>query len=194
MNISIARAVRRPGRSVLDPNVKSLNYLNNIYALLETIEHGTLETLMLTWDGFVAEASADNLFSVAREPGWDTDPSRVLVRTPPGEFCLKGITRATVILSAREMGFRVDDRALLVPSDLTGKDRECFMTGTGAGCMPVVAVEGAPVGDGKPGPVTRALLDRIRKIMADPAWGIPLDATREDLGAYLSQPCKVVVG
>lgn len=186
IGLSVAREVRRPMAQTLDPRVKSCNYLNNIRALLETGGEGTLETMMLTPDGYVAEATADNLFLVIREAGWERDPGRVRVVTPSPDYCLNGITRALLMRAAREVGHRVEESATLLPGDWAGPDREAFLTGTGAGVMPVTSVGGVPVGDGTAGPVTQALRERFLGYLADPALSLPLDATDEEIEAYLS--------
>jgi branched-chain amino acid aminotransferase len=181
--------IRRPDRHVLDPTVKSNNYLNNIMALIEgTGQGGLMESLVLTRDGYIAEATVDNVFCIWREPGWEKDPSRVFLRTPRSAYCLNGITRALVLHMARQRGYQVEDEADLLPLDLVGRDREVFMTGTGAGVMPIIRVAGQQVGDGKPGPVTWALIDDVRKAMADPAFGISLKASRQEIAEYLMSP------
>ena len=185
IGLSVAREVRRPGADILDPGVKSCNYLNNIRALLETLEEGCLETVMLTPSGFVAEATADNLFLVIREEGWEDDPARVRVVTPSGAYCLEGITRGLLMQAAREAGYRVEESASMLPGDWAGPGREGFLTGTGAGVMPVVAIGGTPVGDGKSGPVTHGLRERFFRCLADPAMGIALDASDAEIEAYL---------
>lgn len=186
IGLSVAREVRRAMPQTLDPRVKSCNYLNNIRALLETLHEGTLETMMLTPEGYVAEATADNLFLVIREPGWERDPSRVRMVTPSPDYCLNGITRALLMRAAREAGHRVEESATMLPGDWAGPDREAFLTGTGAGVMPVTAVGGVPVGDGVAGPVTQALRERFLGYLADPALGISLHATDEEIEAYLA--------
>ncbi|MBM4370202.1 MAG: aminotransferase class IV, partial [Deltaproteobacteria bacterium] len=185
IELSVARRTRRAGAEIVDPNVKSNNYLNNIGGLLETREAGRLETMMLTSRGNVAEATADNTFVVRREAGWETDPSRVLLETPVGDYCLIGITRNRIMANARQLGYRVVEREDLLPLDFVGPGREAFMTGTGCGLMPVVGVEGVPVGDGRPGPVTRALLDALRADMKDPRCGLGIRATRAELARYI---------
>lgn len=180
--LGLSRRIRRPNRSILDPNIKSNNYLNNVLALQEGTEGVPyVESLMLTHDGFVAEATVDNIFSVYRHEGWESDPSRVEVRTPSADYCLEGITRATVIKLAERRGYRVSVRSDLLPIDLVGPNRECFMTGTGAGVMPIISLQDVPVGDGKPGPVTMGLVDDINAMMDDPANGLPLDTPKEQL-------------
>lgn len=185
IELSVARQVRRPGKEILDPNVKSCNYLNNIRGLMESRGKGTMETLMLTSDGFVAEATADNLFLIRKRAGWESDPSLVDLYTPVTDYCLAGITRNQILLNARQMGFTIHEIDNMMPIDLVGPDREAFMTGTGCGLMPVTGVEGISVGDGKPGEVTRRLLARIRDDMANPRYGIPVNASREELVEYM---------
>ena len=178
--LGLARRIRRPSATTLDPTIKSNNYLNNVLALLEgTRGRPLVESLMLTPDGYVAEATVDNIFSVVRHPGWENDPSRVEINTPSSEYCLVGITRACVMQLARKRGYRVSVRDDLLPVDLVGPGKECFMTGTGAGVMPINSIEGVDVGDGRPGPVTMTLVDDIGRMMVDPANGLALDTPRE---------------
>ena len=185
--IAVARSVRRTGADVLDPQVKSCNYLNNILALVETAGEGCLETMLLTQQGNVAEASADNLFLVERGEGWETDPSRVVVTTPTEAYCLNGITRQTLMRLAEEEGYTVVVSGSMLPGDWAGPGREGFLTGTGAGLMPVTAVGGLPVGDGAgAGPVTRRLRERYLAVMADPSTGVALDASDDEIRRYLS--------
>jgi branched-chain amino acid aminotransferase len=184
--LGLSRRIRRPNRTVLDPNIKSNNYLNNVLALQEgTQKPGLVECLMLTHDGFVAEATVDNLFSVKRYPGWETDPSRVEIRTPSAEYCLVGITRNTVIKLAEKRGYKVLVRDDMLPIDLVGPDKEAFMTGTGAGVMPIISIEDVEVGDGTPGPVSKGLIEDINAMMDDPANGLPLDTPAEKLAAAI---------
>jgi branched-chain amino acid aminotransferase len=181
--------VRQPDDSIIDPTVKSNNYLNNVLALLEgTSGTNYMESIILTRDGFIAEATVDNLFLVRRLPGWETDPSRVLIETPRPEYCLNGITRAMVLRFAREFGFKVNERADLLPMDLIGSDREVFMTGTAAGVMPVVGVTDHPVADGRPGPITRRFVDQVNAAMDSPDFGLPFDATETQAEEYLLSP------
>ena len=184
--LSVARNTRRAGRDVIDPNIKSNNYLNNICGLLETRGQGTLETMMLTHRGFVAEATADNIFLVRKEPGWESDPSRVHLFTPVSDYCLVGITRNLIISEARALGYTIHEMPNMLPHDFMGPDKECFLTGTGCGLMPIVGIEGVDVGNRRPGEVTRVLLARIRADMADPRLGISVRADRGTLTSYMS--------
>ena len=130
--------------------------------------------------------TADNIFLVRRRKGWEADPSLVDVCTPVGDYCLEGITRNLVMTLALELGYALHEVPDLIPLDFVGEDKECFLTGTGCGLMPVVGVEGVAVGDGTPGAVTRNLLAGVRSSMADPAHGISIHANREQLVKYLA--------
>lgn len=189
VELGCARHVRQPDETIIDPTVKSNNYLNNVLALLEGTE-GTpyLEAIILTREGFVAEATVDNLFVVRRRRGWETDPARVLIETPRPEYCLNGITRALVLQFAREMGFRVNDKADLLPMDLIGSDREVFMTGTAAGVMPVVGISGQAVDDGRPGPITRRFIEQVNAAMEAPDFGLAIEAAEAQAQEYLLSP------
>jgi len=189
IRLGIARYVRQPDETIIDPTVKSNNYLKNVLALMEGTQ-GTdfLETIILTRDGFVAEATVDNLFLVRQRPGFETNPSQVLIETPRPEYCLNGITRALVLRIARDLGYEVNEHADLLPMNLIGDDREVFMTGTGAGVMPIVGITNHPVGDGRPGPITRRLIDRVNAAMESPDYGLPIDAGPEQVERYLLSP------
>ncbi|MFH2001884.1 MAG: aminotransferase class IV, partial [Planctomycetota bacterium] len=181
IELAIARRVRRPGKNIIDPNIKSNNYLNNISALLETLDKGKLETLMLTAHGNVAEATADNIFQIRKLAGWEKDSSKVVITTPDPEYALRGITRALIMQEARNLGYTVKESNELLPIDFVGPDKECFMTGTGCGLMPIVGIEGNIVGTGKPGIVTNKLLAAIRGLMADSDYGLSTKASKEEL-------------
>lgn len=185
IELSVARNTRRAGAEIVDPNIKSNNYLNNIFGLLETRHKGTLETMMLTSRGVVAEATADNIFLVRKEDGWQQEPGKVHIFTPVADYCLMGITRNRIIDEARTLGYTVHEVDNLIPLDFVGAGKEVFLTGTGCGLMPVVGVEDVAVGNSEPGEVTRILLERIRKAMADPALGLSTGASRDQLRAYL---------
>lgn len=125
---------RRPDPDVLDPRVKSLNYLNNVLNKHEAKRCGADEALVLNRRGQVAEASAANVF-VRRG-------SRLF--TPPGsDGALEGITRRRVFEIAPNLGLEVAERTL-TSIDLLAAD-EVFLTGSGAGIVPVVALDGEPI-------------------------------------------------
>lgn len=144
-------SVRRNSPQALNPNLKSLNYLNNILAKIEAINAGKPEGLMLTLDGYVAEGTGENIFIVKRKE----------LFTPPAYMgILKGITRQVVIELAKEMRYPTNETVLTL-HDVYNAD-ECFLTGTGAEIVPVVKVDGRIIGDGFPGTVTKSLIQRFR--------------------------------
>jgi branched-chain amino acid aminotransferase len=140
----------------LNPRIKSLNYLNNILAKVEGTNAGCLEALMLNHKGEVAECTGDNIFIVRRGG----------LHTPPVDAgILEGITRDAVIELAREAGIRVFERSM-DRHDIYTAD-ECFLTGTAAEVIPVVECDGRPIGEGKPGPITRDLLERFHRLVRE---------------------------
>ncbi|MEK7749400.1 MAG: branched-chain-amino-acid transaminase, partial [Planctomycetota bacterium] len=113
--------------SALDPKIKSLNYLNNILAKIESIQAGAGEALMLNKDGYVAECAGDNMFIFKNN----------ILRTPPSSAgILVGITRNVVMKLATAMGLQVKEE-LMTRYDLYIAE-ECFLTGTAAEINPVV--------------------------------------------------------
>ncbi len=143
--ISIAKT-RRNHPSSLDPRIKSLNYLNNILGKIEAIDSGTVEAVMLSVEGFVAECTGDNIF-VYKD-------GRLM--TPLSELgALRGITQQAVIELAGKMGIATVFVKML-PEELSSAD-ECFLTGTAAEVIPVVKIANKIIGDGKPGKITGQL-------------------------------------
>lgn len=152
-------STRRNLSTALSPQIKSLNYLNNILARLEVNRMGVGEGLMLNAEGHIAEATADNVFIVRG----DFSSGKPLIETPAVHCgALPGITRRCVMDLAARDGFEIRETTL-TPYDIYTAD-ECFLTGTGAEVVPVRAVEGRPVGDGKPGPVTKRLIELFREV------------------------------
>jgi branched-chain amino acid aminotransferase len=159
-------SLRRPSPSMLDPRVKSLNYLNNALAKLEARRAGADEALLLNAEGLVAEASVANVFCVC---------GGRLATPPPTDGALEGITREAILELAARAGIPAVERSL-GRFDLLGSD-ELFLTGAGAGVAPVGVLDGARIGEGTPpGPVTRRLAaDFERLARADGAAGTPID-------------------
>ena len=134
----------------LPPQVKSLNYLNNILAKIEAIDAQAAEAIMYNHQGYVAEATGDNVFIVRRGE----------LYTPPTEAGgLPGVTRDVVMRLARGEGISVVERNL-TRHDLYVCD-EFFLTGTAAEVIGVVEIDGRTIGDGRPGPMTRMLKDKF---------------------------------
>jgi branched-chain amino acid aminotransferase len=144
----------------LNPAIKSLNYLNNILAKIEANNAGVEEAVMLNAEGFVAECTGDNLFIAKKGE---------LFTPPLSAGALYGITRQTVIELAQEAGLKVSEPNL-TRYDLFCAD-ECFLTGTGAEIMPVIKIDGRVIGNGKPGKITRKLVEvyhSLTKVSGEP--------------------------
>lgn len=137
----------------LNPQIKSLNYLNNILAKIEAINAGSEEAIMLNSSGYVAEGTGDNIFIVKGQ--------RVL--TPPAFIgALRGITRGAVLELAKKAGV-ISCEEVLTRHDLYNAD-ECFLTGTAAEIVPVVKVDGRIIGSGRPGRITLKLSAEFHKL------------------------------
>ena len=135
-----------------NPRIKSLNYLNNILAKIEAMNAGCMECILLNAQGFVAEASGDNVFVVR---------GNTLLTPPSWCGALEGITRQTVMELAPQHGFTVKEE-VLNRYDLYTAD-EMFLTGTAAELISVVKMDRRTIGSGKPGPVTRRLEQAFRE-------------------------------
>ncbi len=145
-------ATRRNSRDALPPQVKSLNYLNNILAKLEANRMGLPEMIMRSPEGYVVEGTSDNLFIVV---------GGRLVTPPVYLGALAGITRAVVMDLADEMGIPVGEEPFGI-FELYSAD-ECFLTGTAAEVIPLVEVDERKIAGGAPGPITMRLIEAFRK-------------------------------
>ncbi|HMO04249.1 MAG TPA: branched-chain-amino-acid transaminase [Kiritimatiellia bacterium] len=146
MNVVTVGTIRNHVEA-LNPRIKSLNYLNNILAKIEAINAGVLECIMLNPQGFVAEASGDNIFVIR---------GKTLITPPVWCGALEGITREVVMQIAPSCGLAVKED-VLTRYDLYTAD-ELFLTGTAAEIISVVNVDRRVIGGGKPGPYTLELL------------------------------------
>jgi branched-chain amino acid aminotransferase len=144
-------ATRRNIAEACNPRVKSLNYLNNIYAKIEANLAGVGEGVMLNNEGYVAEATGDNIFFVR---------DGILYTPPISAGLLDGITRNCVISLAKKRGIEVRE-VLFTRMDLYTA-HECFLTGTAAEVIPAVLYDGRVIGDGKPGEITQMLIRDFR--------------------------------
>jgi len=151
LNIIIAKT-RKNYKHAVDPNIKSLNYLNNILAKIDGIKKGSPEAIMLTHDGCVSECTGDNIFIVKKGK----------LFTPPTDISLEGITQRAVIKIARKKKIPFSMKNIR-RGDIYAAD-ECFLTGTAAEIIPVTRVDRRVIGDGKPGPVTLELLAAFQKL------------------------------
>ena len=137
----------------LNPQIKSLNYLNNILAKIEATNVGYEEGIMLDSLGYVAECTGDNIFIAKSEH----------LYTPPQCMgTLRGITRDTVLEIARKSKIPVHEH-VLTRHEVYISD-ECFLTGTAAQIIPVVKVDGRVIADGRPGKITLSLMRKFREV------------------------------
>ena len=151
MKVISATTVRNHPLAI-PPQVKSLNYLNNILAKIEALDYEVPEAIMYNHEGYVAEATGDNVF-IVRDG---------VIYTPPAEAgSLEGVTQGVVIRLAKEENFEVFEKNL-TRFDLYVCD-EFFLTGTAAEVIGIVEIDGRVIGDGKPGPITKLLRKKFFK-------------------------------
>ncbi len=151
--VSVSRAA--PGS--VSPAVKSGNYLNSVLAIAEARRHGPQvnEAILCAANGSVAEGATSNIFCVERSE----------LQTPALDVgILDGVTRGKVLGLARANGIAARELGFLSPERLRSAD-EAFITSAVRGILPVTTVDGVRVGDGRPGPITRRLLDLYRRLV-----------------------------
>lgn len=148
---AIVSSIRRNHPQALDPAIKSCNLLNNILAVREAQARGVGEAILLNQKGDVAEGASTNVFAVR---------AGALVTPPLDAGILAGITRDVVIEMGRRRGLDVREERLAL-SALLGAD-EAFLTSTTRELAPIRSVDGRPIGSGRPGPTTLALLSAFR--------------------------------
>jgi len=157
----ILASTRRNLPGALPPEIKSLNFLNNILAKREAIAAGVFDSVLLNWEGHLTECTISNLFFVTEGH----------LHTPSLECgLLDGITRSIVLQLAKEQRFSVTE-GRFTPVQLYRSD-ECFVTNTSMEIMPVTSVDRRPIGNGKPGLLTqrlRNLFSGARKRFLEPS-------------------------
>ncbi|MCS7151188.1 MAG: branched-chain-amino-acid transaminase [Endomicrobia bacterium] len=150
----ITVSTRRNLPSAINPAIKSLNYLNNIFAKIEAIKAGCEEAIMLNDDGYVAECTGDNIFIIK---------NNVLITPPIYIGALPGITRDTVIEIAKtKLKLMVKEEPFTIYHVYTAD--ECFLTGTAAEVIPVVKVDSRIINDGKPGELTKQIMKEFKEL------------------------------
>ena len=137
--------VRRPPPDTLDQRLNCHSKLHEVVALLQALEAGADEALMLDPTGAVATCNATNFFVVRRGEVW----------TSTGQYSLNGITRRMIVELCKANGIPVSERSFSL-TEVYDAD-EAFVTGTFGGLTPVVKVDGRGIGDAGMGPVTRRL-------------------------------------
>ncbi len=149
----ITVSTTRNSHSALNPQIKSLNYLNNILAKIEAVHLGYEEALMLNDSGYVAECTGDNVFMISENE----------LYTPPECMgALRGVTRGAVLKVARAAKIPTHEHVFTRHELYTAE--ECFLTGTAAEIIPIVKVDGRVIGSGKPGKMTLELMKKFHEL------------------------------
>jgi branched-chain amino acid aminotransferase len=147
---------RTSGPDVFDLRLNSHSRLNLIQALIQAINAGADEALMLDPRGFVASCNSTNFFIVRGKELW----------TSSGNYNFKGITQQKVVDVWRAEGYMARECDFTLAQVYSAD--EAFVTGTLGGVTPATRIDGRVIGDGKPGPVTRQVSDLyLRAVMAD---------------------------
>lgn len=160
ISVKIA-SVKRTPHECLDPRIKNTNYLNLILARIEALKGGYDDALMLDTQGRLTEAPGYNIF-IVKDGG---------VRTPAEEV-LEGVTRETALELCADLGIPAAARALHAYDAYTAD--ELFLTSTAGGFVPVRAVDGRRVGDGRPGPTFRRLKEAYQALVDSGVHGTPV--------------------
>lgn len=156
----ITSSYRRNKATIVDPQIKSLNYLNNILASIEAHRYGADEALMLNEEGLITECTGDNVFMIQDS----------VIYTPPAYLgALDGITKKAVIVIAKEAGYEVKEEPF-THFNLLNCD-EAFLTGTAAELIALTILDGQEIGNGKAGEITMKLLHLFREYTKTPMSG-----------------------
>ena len=140
---------------VFDLRLNSHSRLNFIQALIQAVNMGADEALMLDDRGFVASCNSTNFFIIRDDALW----------TSTGSTCFNGITRSKVINLWRDAGKPVFEKDFTLAQTYAAE--EAFVTGTLGGLTPVTSIDGRPVGQGKPGPVTAQITKLYRTYIGE---------------------------
>ena len=155
--------VKRDPVDATSHEVKSLNYMNSILGKIEANVAGFDEAICLDKNGHISEGIAENIFIVKNGK---------IITPPTSTGALVGITRDVIMKLAEKLGYKAVE-ANITPTDLFTAD-EAFFTGTAAEVVPIVEVNKRKIGDGKPGPITKRLMQEFEKIARDPKEGTPI--------------------
>lgn len=151
----LVSSVRKKSPVSMDSKIKCTNYLDSILAKIQSVVAGFDDAIMLDPTGLVAECSGENIFIVRKHK----------LYTPSSTACLEGITRETVIMLAKILGYEVQEKDITV-QELYRAD-EIFLTGTAAEIVPVSEIDGRKIGVGAPGPITKKIVDAFRKCVKE---------------------------
>lgn len=161
----ITASTRRNNPASLDPQIKSLNYLNNILAKIEANRAGAPEAIMLNQAGLVCECTGDNIFIIK---------DGILYTPPIYVGALDGITRGVAIELAQKLGYSVVEKEFTL-FNVYNAD-ECFFTGTAAEIIGVTEVDGRIIGSGAAGSITKKLMQVFKDYAKD--QGEPINKER----------------
>ena len=137
--------IRRGSPDYLDPRLNCHSKLHEVQALVQAIEAGADEALMLDIHGFVSTCNATNFFMIKNGEVW----------TSTGQYCMNGITRGNVIRVCEQNDIPCKQKNFSL-FDVYGAD-EAFVTGTFGGLTPVSTIDGRMIGNTVYGPITRRL-------------------------------------
>jgi branched-subunit amino acid aminotransferase/4-amino-4-deoxychorismate lyase len=161
-NLHVASSVLRTPPESSDPTVKNFSRLDFAMALLEAYGHGSEYPVLLDAEGYVTEGRGWNLFALFG--------GRLV---SPDRGCLEGVTRATVLELCKKTN--VKGELGRIRGDELGKADEIFLSSTAGGVMPATHLDGAPIGNGQPGPVTLRLSDLYWALHDDPTYATAVD-------------------
>ena len=161
LNLAIGTVTRIPPQSV-DPTIKNYHSLDLVSGMFEAYERGADNVVLVNTRGDIAEGPGFNVFAVKDGA----------LTTPEGGV-LQGITRQTALELAAELALPAAEAPLSADA-LRGAD-EVFITSTAGGIMAVTRIDGAAIGDGRPGPVTGRLTELYWEKHSDPAWTTPVE-------------------
>jgi branched-chain amino acid aminotransferase len=161
-HLVIAEETARISPRSVDPTVKNFHWGDLTRGLFEAYDRGGQTVVLLDTDGNITEGPGFNIFVVGQ--------GQIIT---PARGALEGITRRTVMELAEELDLPVE--AMLFGSDALRTADEIFLTSTAGGVMPVTTLEGNPVGDGRPGPITTLLRQRYWEAHDEAPWTTPID-------------------
>lgn len=153
-------SIRRPSGQILDPRIKSLNYLNLVLAKIEAKAAGADEALLLDMHGRLCEATGCNIFLLHGRR----------LRTPHHDI-LEGITRATIMELAAKRDYAVEEADLELYDAHTAD--EIMICSTAGGLLPVTQIDGRKIGDGSPGHAFRELAAAYQHVIDTDASATP---------------------
>jgi branched-chain amino acid aminotransferase len=162
LHLVVARSVERISSRAIDPTVKNFHWGDLVRGLFEAYERNADTAVLVDANGYLTEGPGFNVFAFYR--------GQLIT---PADGALHGITRQTVLDLAAQAG--VTARVGRVEPDMLAQASEIFVTSTAGGVMPVTLLDGQPVGDGTPGPLTQRLCELYWQAHRAGEWVTPVD-------------------